>query len=57
MAPRLGYPATCGIFPEQGRQLCLLRQQTASLPLRREGSPGSLLTFGQLARSEQILHF
>ena len=33
-------PTACGIFPDQGWNLCLLHWQADSLPLRHQGSPG-----------------
>ena len=37
---RLGYPAACRIFPDQGLKPCLLHRQADSLPLSYQGSPG-----------------
>ena len=34
--------AACGIFPDQGSNLCLLHWQADSQPLRHQGSPLSL---------------
>ena len=38
------YSAACGIFPDQGSNLCPLHWQADSQPLRHQGSPG-LLSF------------
>ena len=35
--------ATCGIFPDQGSNLCLLHWQADSLPQGHQGSPSSAL--------------
>ena len=35
----LSCSAICGIFPDQGSNLCLLHWQADSLPLRHEGCP------------------
>ena len=35
--------AACGIFPDQGSNLCLLHWQVNSLPLSQQGSPWSFL--------------
>ena len=36
---RFSCPAACGIFPDQGSNLCLLHWQADSLPLSHQGSP------------------
>ena len=35
--------AACGIFPDQGPNLCPLHWQADSQPLRHQGSPGQLI--------------
>ena len=39
----LSYSAACGIFPDQGSNLCLPHWQADSLPLRHVGSPGKVV--------------
>ena len=39
----LSYSAACGIFPDQGSNLCLPHRQADSLPLRHLGSPGKVV--------------
>ena len=39
VAHKLSCSAACGIFPDQGSNLCLLHWQADSLPLRHQGSP------------------
>ena len=39
MAHGLGYPMACGIFPDQGSNLCFLHWQVDSLPPRHQGRP------------------
>ena len=36
---RFSSPSTCGIFPDQGSNLCLLHRQADSYPLRSQGRP------------------
>ena len=36
---RLSCPAACGIFPDQGSNMCLLHWKMDSLPLSHQGSP------------------
>ena len=36
---KLSFYATCGTFPGQGSNLCLLYWQVDSLPLSHQGSP------------------
>ena len=37
--PGLSCSVTCGVFPDQGSNLCPLHWQVDSLPLDRQGSP------------------
>ena len=39
VAHRVSCSEACGIFPNQGSNLCLLHWQVDSLPLSRQGSP------------------
>ena len=39
VADGLGGSIACGIFPDQGSNLCLLHKQAASLPLSHQESP------------------
>ena len=39
VADGLGCSVACGIFPDQGSNLCLLHKQAASLPLSHQESP------------------
>ena len=39
VAHGLSFSAACGIFPDQGSNLCPLHWQVDSLPLSRQGSP------------------
>ena len=39
VAPGLSCSAACGIFPDQGLNLCLLHWQADSFPLSHQGSP------------------
>ena len=39
VARRLSCPVACGIFPDQGSNLCLLHWQVASSPLDHHASP------------------
>ena len=63
VAHRLSYPVSCGIFLDQGFNLCLLHWQTASLPLSHQGSPCCLFDNSHSDRCEVIsycgfdLHF
>ena len=43
MAHRLSCSVACGIFPDQGSNLCPLHWQADSQPLRHQGSPSDLL--------------
>ena len=43
VVPGLGCPEACGIVPDQGLNLCLLRWQADSNPLSHQGSPGLFL--------------
>ena len=43
MALRLSCPTACGIFLDQGWNLCPLHQQVDSLPLDHQGSPTTIL--------------
>ena len=38
-AHRLSYSEACGVFPDQGSNLCPLHWQVDSYPLRHQGSP------------------
>ena len=42
---RFSCPAACGIFPDQGSNLYLLRWQADSLPLSHQGSPKMCTSF------------
>ena len=53
MAHRLGCSVSCGIFPDQGLNLCLLHWQVDSLPVSHQGSP-SLLTSMHILYLEHI---
>ena len=44
MAHGLNCSAACGIFPDQGANLCPLHWQADSQPLRHQGSPLAFLT-------------
>ena len=46
MAHGLSCSVACGIFPEQGSNLCLLHRQADSLLLSHQGSPGHSLGVG-----------
>ena len=39
MAHRFHRPAACGIFPDQGWNLCSLHEQKDSLPMSHQGNP------------------
>ena len=43
VAPGLSCSSACGIFPDQGQNLCLLHWQVDSSPLSHQGSPKWLL--------------
>ena len=45
---RYSYPTACGIFLDQGSNLCPLHWQVDSLPLSHQGSPKSDFTFAKL---------
>ena len=45
---RLSYSEACGIFLDQGLNLCLLHWQADSLPLRHQGSPELKFFFSEL---------
>ena len=40
---RFSCPAACGVFADQGSNLCLLHWQMDSLPLSHQGSPEVLI--------------
>ena len=42
VAHGLSWLLACGIFPDQGSNLCLLYRQVDSLPLGHQGSPKNL---------------
>ena len=57
MAHGLRGSMACGIFPDQGRNLCLLPWQVDSLPLSHQGSPEAcnlnyLLRFALILRGD-----
>ena len=45
VAHRLSCSMECGIFLDQGSNLCLLHWQADSLPLSHQGSPNTVITF------------
>ena len=45
LAHRLSCSETCGIFPNQGSNPCLLHWQVDSLPLSHQRSPGGTILF------------
>ena len=45
VAHGLSCPAACGIFPDQGSNLCLLHQQVDSYPLHHQEVSGSLYCY------------
>ena len=47
VARGLSWSMACGIFPDQGLNLCLLLWQADSLPLSHQGSPVVSLNFIQ----------
>ena len=55
MAYGLSHPEECGIFPDQGLNLCLLHWQADSLPLSHQGSPFHLLLTTDLFQGK--IHF
>ena len=44
---RLSYPKACGVFLDQGANLCLLHWQADSLPLSHQGNPRCLFLIKQ----------
>ena len=55
MAYGLSHPEECGIFPDQGLNLCLLHWQADSLPLSHQGSPFHLLLTTDLFQGDPFL--
>ena len=50
VAHGLSCSMACGIFLDQGSNLCLLHQQADSLPLSHEGSPRKALSLNEAVK-------
>ena len=55
MAHKLSWSTACGIFPDQGSNLCLLHWQADSLPLSHQGSPETSLLDAEMESFKDIL--
>ena len=51
----LSCSVTCGIFQDQGPNLCLLHWQADSLPSSHQGKPGVFFTWGTLEQCLEML--
>ena len=56
MVHGLSCSAACGIFPDQGLNLCPLQWQVVSQPLHHQGSPTNYIITSITTQSLSLLH-